>query len=94
MATGGTKSTSRKVTKKAIQAVNVAKACETILHPGAPIALRLQGNLLYGVSKVYEQQCGYVLSDAEKIQSCMRDFFANLAQSEHLLDTGSRNKHK
>lgn len=29
------------------------------------MALRLQSNLLYGVARVYSQQCGYILSDAE-----------------------------
>ena len=35
------------------------------MEPEAPIALRLQSNLLYGVSRVYSQQCGYVLADAQ-----------------------------
>ncbi|KAM0439696.1 hypothetical protein ACHAPT_000790 [Fusarium lateritium] len=71
-----------KVTRKAIQEVNVPKACETIIHPGAPLALRLQGNLLYGVSRVFAQQCRYVLSDAEKTQSDMMTFFRVMQTSE------------
>ncbi|TLD06955.1 hypothetical protein PgNI_10721 [Pyricularia grisea] len=63
----------RKVSRKAIQEVNVPKACVTIDEPpGAPIALRLQASLLYGVSRVYQQQCQYVLGDAEKFQINMR----------------------
>jgi hypothetical protein len=69
------KGSSRKVTRKAIQDVNVPKACETIIEPGAPLALRLQGNLLYGTARVFSQQCGYVLSDAAKTQSDMMTFF-------------------
>ncbi|KAJ9155519.1 Meiotic recombination protein rec8 [Pleurostoma richardsiae] len=76
VATFGVKSPSKKVTKKAIQEVNVQKACETIIEPpGAPIALRLQGSLLYGVSRVYSQQYGYLLTDTEKIQAHMRAFY-------------------
>ncbi|TLS22487.1 uncharacterized protein PpBr36_09746 [Pyricularia pennisetigena] len=63
----------RKVSRKAIQEVNVPKACVTIDEPpGAPIALRLQASLLYGVSRVYQQQCQYVLGDAEKFRISMR----------------------
>lgn len=76
------KGASRKVTRKAIQEVNVPKACETIIDPGAPLALRLQGNLLYGTTRVFAQQCGYVLTDAEKTQSDMMTFFRVVRTSE------------
>ncbi|TRX94034.1 hypothetical protein FHL15_005112 [Xylaria flabelliformis] len=65
----------RKVTRKAIQEVDVQRACGKILEPGAPIALRLQGNLLYGVSRVHNQQCTYLIADARKIQDQMKVFF-------------------
>jgi meiotic recombination protein REC8 len=76
------KGSQKRVTRKAIQGVDVPKACETILDPGAPLALRLQGSLLYGVSQVYAQQCGYVLSDAAKTQSDMMTFFRVMRTSE------------
>ncbi|KAK0387910.1 hypothetical protein NLU13_4155 [Sarocladium strictum] len=76
------KGANRKVTRKAIQEVNVPKACEIIIEPGAPLALRLQGNLLYGTTRVFAQQCGYVLADAEKTQSDMRTFFRIVQTSE------------
>ncbi|KAL3426589.1 hypothetical protein PVAG01_00098 [Phlyctema vagabunda] len=72
VATLGAKSNARKVTRKAILDVNVQKACETIIQPEAPMALRLQSNLLYGVSRVYSQQVGYVLADAQAAQTMMR----------------------
>ncbi|KAH8597698.1 hypothetical protein B0O99DRAFT_507277 [Bisporella sp. PMI_857] len=72
VATLGQKSTTRKVTRKAILDVDVQRACETIIEPEAPMALRLQSNLMYGVSRVYDQQCGYVLSDAQAAQHAMR----------------------
>ncbi|KAM7209684.1 hypothetical protein V8F20_000087, partial [Naviculisporaceae sp. PSN 640] len=86
VSTFGLRSTNRKISRKAIQEVNVRKACETIIKPGAPIALRLQSSLLYGVSRVYSQQCNYVLSDAEKVQSHMRAFYNVMGGSEHTLD--------
>ncbi|KAF2798527.1 hypothetical protein K505DRAFT_405148 [Melanomma pulvis-pyrius CBS 109.77] len=72
VATLGSKSNLKKVNRKAILNVDVPKACQTIVDPGAPMALRLQGNLLLGVSRVYLQQCGYVLSDAQSAQNAMR----------------------
>lgn len=50
------------------------RACEKIIEPGAPIALRLQGSLLHGVSRVYEQKCQYMLTDVQKIQAHMVTF--------------------
>ncbi|KAL9081140.1 MAG: hypothetical protein Q9157_000231 [Trypethelium eluteriae] len=72
VATLGSRSSLRKVNRKDIQAVNVKKACETIVMPEAPMALRLQSNLLYGVSRVYSQQCTYVLADAQSAQQNIR----------------------
>lgn len=46
MATLGAKSTLKRVNRKEILAVNVPRACETIITPEAPMALRLQSNLL------------------------------------------------
>jgi meiotic recombination protein REC8, fungi type len=61
----------RRLTRKVVQEVDVPRACEKILDPGAPLALRLQASLLYGVSQVFTRQCSYVLNDAEKTQAAM-----------------------
>ncbi|KAK3990288.1 hypothetical protein QBC44DRAFT_394577 [Cladorrhinum sp. PSN332] len=76
----------RKISRKDVEQVNVPKACETILQPAAPIALRLQGSLLYGLSRVYSQQCHYVLADAEKVQAHMMAFYNTLGGSKNALD--------
>ncbi|KAF2708214.1 hypothetical protein K504DRAFT_482667 [Pleomassaria siparia CBS 279.74] len=81
VATLGSKSNLKKVNRKAILNVNVPKACETIVNPAAPMALRLQGNLLLGVSRVYLQQCGYVLSDAQTAQNSMRMMFNSMTMA-------------
>lgn len=47
VATLGQKSGMKKINRKAILDVDVRKACETILAPDAPMALRLQSNLLW-----------------------------------------------
>jgi hypothetical protein len=46
VATLGNKSTLKKVSRKAILEVDVTKTCDTIITPEAPMALRLQSNLM------------------------------------------------
>ncbi|KAH7561926.1 hypothetical protein BM1_03030 [Bipolaris maydis] len=72
VATLGAKSSLKRINRKQILGVDVSKACQTIIDPVAPLALRLQGNLLYGLSRVYLQQCGYILSDAQDAQIALR----------------------
>ncbi|KAB8231949.1 Rad21/Rec8 N terminal domain protein [Aspergillus alliaceus] len=72
VATLGSKSISRKLNRKTILDVDVPRACHVIMDPGAPMALRLQGNLLYGVSRVYSQQCSYTLTDVQTMHDKMR----------------------
>ncbi|RAK96871.1 Rad21/Rec8 N terminal domain protein [Aspergillus ibericus CBS 121593] len=72
VATLGSRSITRRLNRKAILDVDVPKACGVIMDPAAPMALRLQGNLLYGVSRVYNQQCGYTLTDVQAMHDRMR----------------------
>jgi meiotic recombination protein REC8 len=46
VATLGAKSSLKRINRKQILDVDVAKACQTIVDPVAPMALRLQSNLL------------------------------------------------
>ena len=78
MATIGRRGATKVVSRKAIQEVQINKACETIIDPGAPLALRLQSNLLYGVSRIYSEQCKYVLDDAERVKATMRAFYQKM----------------
>ncbi|KAJ5640737.1 hypothetical protein N7528_000362 [Penicillium herquei] len=71
VATLGSRSITRRVNRKAILDVDVPEACRVITNPQAPMALRLQGSLLYGVSRVYHQQCGYTLLDAQTMHDKM-----------------------
>ncbi|CAH0040203.1 unnamed protein product [Clonostachys solani] len=87
------KGTQKKLSRKLIQEVNVPRACEKILDPGAPLALRLQASLLYGVSRVFSQQCNYVLSDAERTQTEMVSYFKSMQQSETDPQAGKTKRH-
>lgn len=78
----GHQTTNRKVNRKSIENVNVPQACDTIgKPPGAPIALRLQGNLLYGVSGVYLKKHIYLLEDTQKMWNHMQAFLRSLQHS-------------
>ncbi|KAK5128697.1 hypothetical protein LTR85_000030 [Meristemomyces frigidus] len=97
VATLGSKSTLKRVSRKAILDVDVQKACETIVTPEAPMALRLQSNLLfvrsqYGVARVYSQQCGYVLTDAETAKNNMRAVFKVMRTSALEAEGGHRGR--
>ena len=46
VATLGSKSGLKKINRKAILDVDIPKACSTVTEPEAPMALRLQSNLL------------------------------------------------
>ncbi|PBP26400.1 putative Rad21/Rec8 N terminal domain-containing protein [Diplocarpon rosae] len=91
VATLGAKSNTKKVSKKAILDVDVKKACKTICEPEAPMALRLQSNLLYGVSKVYNQQWEYLLMDAQSAQNMVRTLFKVVRN--HELDPSAGKTH-
>jgi len=68
--TFGTKGSHRRISRKSIEEVDVPAAASVIRKPpGAPIALRLQGNLLFGLSKVFERKWDYALADAEKVKT-------------------------
>ncbi|KAK6085348.1 hypothetical protein SCUP234_02896 [Seiridium cupressi] len=86
VATIGNKFNVKRVGKKAIQEVDVARACEKIIEPGAPIALRLQGSLLYGVSKVYEQKYNSV-PISWILQKSERGKYQRKIEKSHDLDT-------
>lgn len=53
----------KKLSKKQIQSVEITEACDYLVHPPEPLALRLSSNLMVGVSRVYQQQAGYLWSD-------------------------------
>ncbi|TIA77131.1 hypothetical protein D6C76_05056 [Aureobasidium pullulans] len=90
VATLGAKSTLKKVDRKELCAVNIPKACQTIVSPEAPMALRLQSNLLYGVTRVYGEQCNFVLKDAQVEQNKIRA----LLRSLHAVPIELDGKHK
>ncbi|KAF8250538.1 hypothetical protein K440DRAFT_640093 [Wilcoxina mikolae CBS 423.85] len=62
----------RKIGRKDILSVNVPKACDTVTNPAAPLALRLQSNLLVGISRVYGQQFEYFYHDVTNAHTSIK----------------------
>ncbi|KAK9360658.1 Rec8 like protein-domain-containing protein [Lipomyces starkeyi] len=63
IATLGSKSSLKRVNRKDILSVSIPEACNLIIHPPQPLALRLSSSLLYGVTSIYDQQSGFLYSD-------------------------------
>lgn len=57
----------RKLTKKDCVQQNLEDSIEMIVdETGAPMALRLSGQLLLGVVKIYKRKAGYLLEDCNE----------------------------
>ncbi|KAL5606677.1 hypothetical protein BROUX41_003073 [Berkeleyomyces rouxiae] len=73
------------MSRKSVSEVDIGCAVKKILDPGAPLALRLQSNLLFGVSRVYSQKCYYVLDDATRMIQRLR-LASTLDAQDHLVN--------
>lgn len=63
-ATIGAKSSLRKLQKRDILSVDVPLACTFLSSGDEPLALRLSSNLMYGVTRVFSQQCQFFYGNA------------------------------
>ncbi|KAF8449950.1 Rec8 like protein-domain-containing protein [Terfezia claveryi] len=75
VATLGSRHGGPKLQRKDIMSVDVHKACDTIKNPEAPLALRLQSSLLYGVTKCYSQQYLYLYQDVKLVHANVRKLY-------------------
>lgn len=76
----------RKLTKQNVLQSNLEDNVKSIIAPGqAPLALRLSGQLLLGVVKIYSRKAGYLVEDCNdvlnKIKSAFRPGNVDLAPS-------------
>ncbi|CAK0784792.1 hypothetical protein CVIRNUC_007996 [Coccomyxa viridis] len=53
----------RRLKRHQVFEANIAISVDTIINPEAPLALRLSGQLLLGVVKVYSKKVGYLFQD-------------------------------
>nr|XP_019000016.1 uncharacterized protein I203_07550 [Kwoniella mangroviensis CBS 8507]OCF63477.1 hypothetical protein I203_07550 [Kwoniella mangroviensis CBS 8507] len=62
----------KKITRKQLTTVNLAKTCQIIAEPPEPMALRLSGALLVGVARVYNQNYDIFFTDVTNLNSNLR----------------------
>lgn len=60
------------LTKRELQSVNVRAACDEIVFPNDPMALRLAAILMLGVIRIYQKQTYYLLFDIEEMVKDIR----------------------
>ncbi|WVF67260.1 hypothetical protein IAT40_002008 [Kwoniella sp. CBS 6097] len=76
----------KKITRKQLTAVDLAKTCDLIAQPPEPLALRLSGALLVGVARVYNQNYEIFYSDVSNFHSNLR---RSIATDFTTMGTGS-----
>ncbi|WVQ94859.1 hypothetical protein IAU59_001942 [Kwoniella sp. CBS 9459] len=76
----------KKITRKQLTAVDLAKTCDLIAEPTEPMALRLSGALLVGVARVYNQNYEIFYSDVSNFHSNLR---RSIATDFTTMGTGS-----
>ncbi|BEJ07599.1 hypothetical protein CcaverHIS641_0408680 [Cutaneotrichosporon cavernicola] len=66
----------KRVNRKALEKVEIPRTCDLIASPPEPLALRLSGQLLVGVARVYSQNYEHFYSDVQTFDSALRRSFA------------------
>ncbi|KAK9376205.1 Rec8 like protein-domain-containing protein [Lipomyces chichibuensis] len=95
IATLGSKSSLKRVHRKDILSVSIPEACNLIIHPPQPLALRLSSSLLYGVTSIYDQQSGFLYSDVTIAYTKLKRVMYNIPgeRSQNLNVTALPNKY-
>ncbi|KAI8466482.1 MAG: Rec8 like protein-domain-containing protein, partial [Monoraphidium minutum] len=52
--------------RQQINSASIGESVDTLLHPEAPLALRLSGQLLLGVVRIYQRKVNYLHKDCEE----------------------------
>jgi len=62
----------RKITKSQVNTTDIRKSCRVIEDPATPLALRLSGQLLLGVVRIYSKKVLYLFEDCNEALSKMK----------------------
>ncbi|KDN53013.1 hypothetical protein K437DRAFT_253663 [Tilletiaria anomala UBC 951] len=71
-ATLGNRSVFRKLNKKEVANVDIERACQTVISPAEPMALRLSSQLMHGIVRVYVQQNELWMADVTNAHAAVR----------------------
>ncbi|XP_032227591.1 double-strand-break repair protein rad21 homolog [Nematostella vectensis] len=66
--------------------VNIVKACNEIINPKLPFALRLSSTLLVGVVRVHREQARIVLVEATDMMKAVKDLFTKPSADDLQMD--------
>ncbi|OQR91840.1 double-strand-break repair protein rad21 [Achlya hypogyna] len=85
----------KKLTKAAISAADVGEAADSIANPVVPLALRVSGHLLLGVTRIYSRKVGYLFNDCSealvKIKMAFRPGVVDLPETASTANLSSIN---
>ncbi|OQS07067.1 hypothetical protein THRCLA_00923 [Thraustotheca clavata] len=85
----------KKLTKAAIAAADVGEAADSIANPVVPLALRVSGHLLLGVTRIYSRKVGYLFTDCSealvKIKMAFRPGVVDLPEQHHTASSNAIN---
>lgn len=70
-----------KLTKAMVFATDVSDSVSKIIHPEAPMALRLTSNLLLGVARILSRKAKYLMQDSSEAMTKMKLTFRSAAQA-------------
>ncbi|GAA5904286.1 hypothetical protein JCM6882_003187 [Rhodosporidiobolus microsporus] len=62
----------RKLSRAEVLKSNVVRACEKVIAPEEPLALRLSSNLMMGIARVYQQQYTFYASDVQHVHQALK----------------------
>ena len=65
----------RKLNKDTITKQDIIQAVQAIINPEAPLALRLSGQLMLGVVKVYDRKINYLFHDCSEALAKAKQVF-------------------
>ncbi|GAA5864481.1 hypothetical protein JCM3774_005141 [Rhodotorula dairenensis] len=71
----------RKLSKKELLSCNVVKACEKVIQPEEPLALRLSSNLMMGIARVFSQQYTIYASDVQQVHAALKKVVSDAVAS-------------
>ncbi|KWU43638.1 hypothetical protein RHOSPDRAFT_34786 [Rhodotorula sp. JG-1b] len=71
----------RKLSKKELLSCNVVKACEKVIEPEEPLALRLSSNLMMGIARVFSQQYTIYASDVQQVHAALKKVVSDAVAS-------------
>ncbi|KAI9327188.1 Rec8 like protein-domain-containing protein [Zopfochytrium polystomum] len=69
----------KKLSRKEVSSVDVVKACNYLVDPPEPMALRLSSNLMMGAARVLGNQYSFLYSDANQVFARLKRVFSDLS---------------